>query len=59
MKSNRMKSNRIASIIIESNRELSESFRAYTLVLFVSQLTFISGILAGSEIYYRSMLARP
>ena len=24
-----MKSNRIASIIIESNRELSESFRAY------------------------------
>ena len=30
-----------------------------TLVLFVSQLTFISGILAGPEIYYRSMLARP
>ena len=30
-----------------------------TLVLFVSQLTFISGILAGSKIYYRSMLARP
>ena len=30
-----------------------------TLVLFVSQLTFISGTLAGSEIYYRSMPARP
>ena len=26
---NRMKSNRIASIIIESNRELGESFQAY------------------------------
>ena len=25
----------------------------------VSQLTFISGILAGSEIYYLSMLVRP
>ena len=35
------------------------SFDASTLVLFVSQFTFISGILAGSEIYYRSMLARP
>ena len=30
-----------------------------TLVLFVSKLAFISGILAGSEIYYRSMLTRP
>ena len=25
----------------------------------VSQLTFLSGILPGSEIYYRSILARP
>ena len=28
IESNRMKSNRIASLIIESNREVSESFRA-------------------------------
>ena len=35
------------------------SFDDHIIVLFVSQLTFKSGILAGSEIYYRSMLARP
>ena len=53
IESNRMKSNRIASIIIESNRELGESFQAYIPYLpFTKRSALRCTISNLSELYF-------